>query len=147
MTYDIIGIGIGPFNLGLAALADSIPHLQCLFFDQHDSFHWHPGLLLPTARMQVPYYADLVTLASPQSRYSYLSFLHAKQRLFRFAIQENPYPLRREYQEYTQWVAAQLPCLHFGYTCRDVYWSKQEQFMLFTVQTTVVKFIRSMGNS
>jgi lysine N6-hydroxylase len=127
MIYDIIGIGIGPFNLGLAALLADLPELTSIFFDGEPTFRWHPGLLLPNARLQVPYYADLVTLASPQNRFSYLSFLHTKQRLFRFAIQENPYPLRREYQEYAQWVAAQLPCLHFGYTCINVYWCEQEQ--------------------
>jgi lysine N6-hydroxylase len=120
MIYDIIGIGVGPFNLGLAALASDIINLKCIFFDQQPAFNWHPGLLLPTARMQVPYYADLVTLANPQSRFSYFSFLHAKKRMFRFAIQDNPFPLRREYNEYCQWVAAQLPNLHFGYRCANV---------------------------
>ncbi|MGX9893546.1 SidA/IucD/PvdA family monooxygenase [Francisella orientalis] len=31
--YDIIGIGIGPFNLGLAALLNDKP-INCLFFDK-----------------------------------------------------------------------------------------------------------------
>ncbi len=64
--YDIVGIGIGPFNLGLAALASEIPLLNCLFIDEHNEFNWLPGMLLPTAKMQVPFYADLVTLVSPE---------------------------------------------------------------------------------
>src|SRR5579885_2954580 len=70
--YDIIGIGIGPFNLGLAALCDSIKELRCLFFEQNSGFNWHPGLLLPNVRMQVPYYADLVTVADPGSKFTYM---------------------------------------------------------------------------
>jgi lysine N6-hydroxylase len=127
MTYDIIGIGIGPFNLGLAALADSIPQLQCLFFDQQKSFDWHPGLLLANARMQVPYYADLVTLVHPQSRFSYLSFLHAKKRLFRFGIHDNPFPLRREYNDYCRWVAGQLSNCCFGRSCSAIRYDEAEK--------------------
>ena len=100
IIYDIIGIGIGPFNLGLAALAEPIKELKCLLIDQNKEFNWHPGLMLDSARLQVPFYADLVTLADPCNKYSYLSFLKAKQRMFRFAIHENNFILRREYNEY-----------------------------------------------
>jgi lysine N6-hydroxylase len=120
MTYDIIGIGIGPFNLGLAALAADLPELTTIFFDEQPRFNWHPGLLLPTARMQVPYYADLVTLVQPQSRFSYFAFLHAQRRLFRFGIHENPFPLRREYNAYCQWVATHLHGCSFGLRCMDI---------------------------
>lgn len=125
--YDIIGIGIGPFNLGLAALADSIPDLKCLFIDENPTFNWHPGLMLDTARLQVPFYADLVTLADPCSRYSYLAFLKSKQRLFRFAIHENNFVTRREYNEYCQWVVAQLKSFYFGFRCEVIHYNEPEQ--------------------
>jgi lysine N6-hydroxylase len=120
LIYDIIGIGIGPFNLGLAALCYNIPELNCLFIDQSESFNWHPGMLLPWARLQVPFYADLVTLADPQSRFSYLSFLKAKHRMFRFAIREDYFIKRTEFNDYCQWVAAQLPSLKFNSRCKEV---------------------------
>ncbi len=120
MTYDIIGIGIGPFNLGLAALSADLPELTTIFFDEDPRFNWHPGLLLPTARMQVPYYADLVTLVQPQSRFSYFALLHAQKRLFRLGIHENPFPLRREYNAYCQWVATHLSACSFGMRCLDI---------------------------
>jgi lysine N6-hydroxylase len=120
MIYDLLGIGIGPFNLGLAALSKDIPKLTTCFIDERPGFNWHPGLLLPGARLQVPFYADLVTLVQPTSRYSWFSFLQAKQRLFRFGVQDNPFPLRREYNEYGQWVAAQLRHLHWGKRCVSV---------------------------
>ncbi|TAN02240.1 MAG: alcaligin biosynthesis protein [Chitinophagaceae bacterium] len=119
-TYDLLGIGIGPFNLGLAALTENISGLKCLFLDENNSFSWHAGMLMPWARMQVPFHADLVTLADPCNKYSYLSFLKAKNRLFRFTILEKYFPLRSEYDDYCKWVAIQLKTLCFGFRCERV---------------------------
>ncbi len=126
LIYDIIGIGIGPFNLGLAALLDEIPELQCLFFDAKECFDWHPGLMIDGARMQVPFYADLVTLANPCSKFSYLNFLKSKQRLFRFAIHEKYFPTRKEYNEYCKWVVSQMNLLQFGKTCIGIFYSERK---------------------
>jgi lysine N6-hydroxylase len=124
--YDIIGIGIGPFNLGLAALLDPIKELQCLFIDQNESFNWHPGNMIEGTRLQVPFYADLVMLADPCSRFSYLSFLKEKKRMFRFAIRENYFIKRTEYNEYCRWVAAQLSSLQFNTSCTSI--EKENEF-------------------
>jgi lysine N6-hydroxylase len=126
LIYDIIAIGIGPFNLGLAALLDEIPELQCMFFDGAECFDWHPGLMIDGSRMQVPFYADLVTLANPCSKYSYLNFLKTKERLFRFAIHEHYFPTRKEYNAYCKWVSGQLDTLNFNKTCTGIFYSKQK---------------------
>lgn len=118
--YDLIGIGIGPFNLGLAALAYDLPELNCLFVDSKEQFNWHAGMLIPGTYMQVPFYADLVTFADPCSKFSYFSFLKAKERMIRFGVLENNFPLRTEYNEYCQWVAGQLPSLKFAHTCFEI---------------------------
>ncbi|MBX2920176.1 MAG: lysine N(6)-hydroxylase/L-ornithine N(5)-oxygenase family protein [Ferruginibacter sp.] len=122
-VYDIVGIGIGPFNLGLAALADGIENLQCAFVDKEPDFNWHPGMMIPGAHLQVPFYADLVTLADPMSKYSFLNYLKHKKRLFRFAIHENNFISRKEYNDYCRWVCGQLPSLHFGYCCEMVHFN------------------------
>jgi len=139
-TYDIIGIGIGPFNLGMAALANDLP-LQCLFFDDHQSFNWHPGLLLDEARLQVPFFADLVTIADPCNKFSYLNYLHAKKRMFRFAIHENNYPTRKEFNDYCQWVASQLKTLQFGYNCEAVHFDAITQLYKIFVRETASQTI------
>lgn len=118
--YDLIGIGIGPFNLGLAALLDSITSLNCLFIDQNPFFDWHSGMMVPGARMQVPFYADLVTLADPCSPYSFLNYLHSLGRHLLFANNENNYPLRKEFNDYYHWTARQLNSLRFGLHCENV---------------------------
>ena len=77
--HDVIGVGLGPFNLGLAALLDPTD-LDAVFFDDKPDFAWHPGLMLPDAEIQVPFLADLVTLADPTSPYSFLNYLHETGR-------------------------------------------------------------------
>ena len=116
-VYDIIGVGIGPFNLGLAALCHDIPELNCLFIDQNESFNWHPGMMIPGTRLQVPWYADLVSLASPRSQFTYLNYLHEKKKMFRFGISDPGFIKRSTYNDYCRWVADQLQTLQFNTTC------------------------------
>ncbi|MBR7678429.1 SidA/IucD/PvdA family monooxygenase, partial [Streptomyces daliensis] len=68
-------MGIGPFNLSLAALAHGVPGLRTAHYDQRPGFRWHPGLLIEGATLQVPFLADLVTLADPASPWSFLNYL------------------------------------------------------------------------
>jgi len=112
--YNLIGIGIGPFNLGLAALTEPIDELTTLFLDRSPAFDWHPGLMLSNATLQVPFMADLVTMAAPTSRYSFLNFLKETNRLYKFFIRENFFILRKEYNVYCKWVAAQLSSCLFS---------------------------------
>ena len=59
---DLLGIGIGPFNLSLAALADRVPGLRSAFLERQPEFRWHPGLMIDGTFVQVPFLADLVSL-------------------------------------------------------------------------------------
>ncbi|WP_066287583.1 lysine N(6)-hydroxylase/L-ornithine N(5)-oxygenase family protein [Arthrobacter sp. B6] len=118
--FDFAGIGVGPFNLGLAALSEPVDGLDGVFLEQRDSFDWHPGMMLEPAHLQVPFMADLVTLADPTSPYSFLNFLKQTGRLYRFYIRENFYPLRAEYNQYCQWVAGQLRSVRFSTAVLDI---------------------------
>jgi len=131
--YDIAGIGIGPFNLGLAALAQSRTKLKSIFFDQNDSFNWHPGMLLSGTKLQVPFHADLVTLADPRSPFSFLSFLQAKDSLFRFTIREVHYPFRKQYNAYCRWVADQLKNLRFNLRCLSISYDRGKNYYMIQV--------------
>lgn len=68
---DIIGIGLGPFNLSLAALLANQPNVSSKFFEQKCGFNWHKGMILPHTTLQVPFLADLVTLIDPTSTYTF----------------------------------------------------------------------------
>lgn len=132
--YDLIGIGIGPFNLGLAALAAPIEDLSVLFLDQSPQFSWHPGMLLNDATLQVPFMADLVTMADPASPYSFLNFMKQTGRLYKFYIRENFYVLRKEYNTYCKWVIAQLPSCQFGQKVVNSHYNTQEQYYELIVE-------------
>ncbi|WP_112180620.1 MULTISPECIES: lysine N(6)-hydroxylase/L-ornithine N(5)-oxygenase family protein [Paraliobacillus] len=119
-TLDFIGIGIGPYNLGLAALIDEQSELDALFFDQTPEFHWHPGMLIDGTDLQVSFLADLVTFANPKSQYTFLNYLHAQNRLYPFYFFQKFTIPRQEYDSYGRWVAEQLPNCYFHSEVIDV---------------------------
>ncbi|MBZ5508006.1 MAG: SidA/IucD/PvdA family monooxygenase [Acidobacteriia bacterium] len=112
--FDAVGVGLGPFNLSTAALLEPVKKLNTRFFEREKEFQWHPGLLFPDATIQVSFLKDLVTLADPQSRYSFLSFLFANRRLYRFINANFTRVSRVEFNQYFRWVANRLPNLEFG---------------------------------
>ena len=117
---DFIGIGLGPFNLGLACLTEPIDELDGIFLDSKPDFEWHAGMFLDGAHLQTPFMSDLVTLADPTSPYSFLNYLKEKGRLYSFYIRENFYPLRVEYDDYCRWAANKLSNVRFNTTVTDV---------------------------
>ena len=125
-THDLLGIGLGPFGLSLAALADGVDGLDAVFVDERESFAWHPGLLLEGATLQVPFLADLVTLVDPTSRWSFLAYLRERGRLFRFYFAERFLVPRREYDAYLRWVAESLPRCRFSTRVEEVAWDAGE---------------------
>ncbi len=133
---DVIGIGLGPFNLSLASLLeeskkDSSPPLSVKFFEQKEKFNWHEGMILPQTTLQVPFLADLVTLINPTSCYSFLNYLHKHHRLLKFYFVEDFKISRKEYNHYCQWVAGQLSSLVFSSKVLDVLIDEDQQ--AFTV--------------
>ena len=118
-VHDLLGVGIGPFNLGLACLAEPLG-LDAVFLDSRDGFAWHHGLMFDDATIQVPFLADLVTLADPTSPYSFLAYLKQVGRLYPFYIRENFQPLRAEYDAYCRWAAERVRGLRWGREVVDV---------------------------
>ncbi|WP_028803105.1 lysine N(6)-hydroxylase/L-ornithine N(5)-oxygenase family protein [Streptomyces sp. 142MFCol3.1] len=122
---DLVGIGIGPFNLSLAALAHPLAELDTVFYEQRPGFDWHPGLLIDGATLQVPFLADLVTLADPANPWSFLNYLKDRDRLFPFYFAERFHIQRAEYDAYCRWVADSIPGLHFGHQVDAVRWEPE----------------------
>ncbi|WP_309393690.1 lysine N(6)-hydroxylase/L-ornithine N(5)-oxygenase family protein [Chelatococcus sambhunathii] len=112
--YDFIGVGVGPFNLGLACLTAPIAELDGLFLDQNERFDWHPGMMLEDATLQTPFMGDLVTLADPTNPYSFLNYVKSQGRIYAFYIREDFFLMRKEFNEYCRWAADQLPNVQFG---------------------------------
>jgi lysine N6-hydroxylase len=118
--HDFVAIGLGPFNLGLAALTDPIDDLSGVFLESRPDFAWHPGMMLDGATVQTPFLADLVTLADPTSPHSFLAYLKSVGRLYPFYIRENFHPLRAEFDDYCRWAAARIPSITFDRAVEEV---------------------------
>ncbi|QNS06107.1 lysine N(6)-hydroxylase/L-ornithine N(5)-oxygenase family protein [Streptomyces xanthii] len=130
---DFIGIGLGPFNLGLACLTEPIAELNGVFLESKPDFEWHSGMFLDGAHLQTPFMSDLVTLADPTSPYSFLNYLKESGRLYSFYIRENFYPLRVEYNDYCRWAAAKLRSVRFSTTVTEVTYDEGDG--LYAVRT------------
>ncbi len=111
---DVAGVGIGPFNLSVAALLEPLRQLDVRFFERNQEFQWHPGLMFPEANIQVSFLKDLVTTASPTSYYSFLNFLFVTKRLYRFINANYSRVTRVEFNQYLRWVCSLVPNLEFG---------------------------------
>lgn len=139
--HDFIGIGLGPFNLGLACLTEPIDELSGVFLESKPDFEWHAGMFLEGAHLQTPFMSDLVTMADPTSPYSFLNYLKERGRLYSFYIRENFYPLRTEYNDYCRWAAAKLSSVRFDETVESV--TYDENTALYTVATAAGGVFRS----
>ncbi|UII19034.1 lysine N(6)-hydroxylase/L-ornithine N(5)-oxygenase family protein [Fulvivirga ligni] len=134
--YDFVGVGVGPFNLGLACLTSTVDELDGIFFDKSDSFNWHPGMMLQDTTLQIPFMADLVTLADPTSPFSFLNYLKKQGRIYSFYIRENFLVLRHEYNKYCQWVIQQLQNIHFKSEVKHISYDKDQSFYLVETKNT-----------
>lgn len=112
--HEFVAVGLGPFNLGLACLTAPLTGLSGIFLEAEEDFSWHPGMLLPDAVLQVPFLADLVTMADATSPYSFLAYLKDQGRLYPFYIRESFYPLRTEYDDYCRWATRRLRSIEFN---------------------------------
>lgn len=110
---DLAGIGIGPFNLSIAALLDGQRSVNALFLDNKSTFSWHPGMQLPGSRLQTSCLKDLVTGVDPCNPHSFLNYLVQHGRFYDFLSANMPAISRAEYADYLGWVAGRLDSLQF----------------------------------
>ncbi|BDH59211.1 lysine N(6)-hydroxylase/L-ornithine N(5)-oxygenase family protein [Tsukamurella sp. PLM1] len=123
---DVVGIGAGPSNLGLAAAVHErnkagYPSLSMAVLERKPAFAWHPGMLLDGATMQIAFLKDLVTLRNPRSPFSFLSYLEARGRLVDFINHQTFFPTRVEFTDYLGWVAESVDAsISYGTTVTAV---------------------------
>ncbi|MDH2456726.1 SidA/IucD/PvdA family monooxygenase [Corynebacterium bovis] len=125
-VHDVVGVGFGPANLGLAvALAEGAGPgergVDTLFLDSRPTFAWHPGLLLPDTPVRSSFLRDLVTPRTPRSRFTFINYLHEHGRLVEFINRRTVAPDRGEVADYLAWVAALVPArVEYGCVVRGV---------------------------
>ena len=69
-------------------------------------------MLLDHAHMQISFLKDLATPRNPSSRYTFLNYLHEKNRLQDFINLKTFFPSRHEFNDYLSWAAG-----HFTDQC------------------------------
>lgn len=132
-VYDIIGVGIGPFNLGLAAMLDETGGKEALFFEKKTEFNWHKGMLIDGTTLQVPFFADLVSMVNVKSKYTFLNYLQEHNRLYHFYFLENFHIPRKEYNHYCRWAVNQLNSCRFGMAVEHILPVEFAEFPLYEV--------------
>ncbi|OXT00645.1 hypothetical protein B7H23_11130 [Notoacmeibacter marinus] len=112
IMVDLAGIGLGPFNLSLAALADGVKGLSSAFFERRASVAWHAGLTFSDAVLQTSPLKDLVTPVCPTSPWSFLNYLVENGRFFDFMAARFDTVSRQEFSDYLAWAADGLGSTH-----------------------------------
>jgi lysine N6-hydroxylase len=120
--HDLVAIGCGPFNLGLAALASTVDGLDVVVLEAAPELRWHRGLMFDDAMLQVSFLADLVSLVEPTHPLSFLAYLRDCDRLYPFYVRERFHSTRREYEDYLRWAASRLPAVRFSHRVEAVRW-------------------------
>lgn len=111
--YDAIGIGIGVFNLSLAALLQKNDSLKYKFFEQRKEFAWHEGMLLDNAKLQVNFLKDLASCVDPSNPYTFLAYLSDQDRLYQFLNRKKNIVSRLEFNDYFKWASKRIRGLQF----------------------------------
>jgi len=112
--FHVAGVGAGPANLSFAALAEHHLPGPVALFDGREGPAWHPGLLYPGAQLQTSWIKDLVSLADPCNRLSFLNYLVTTGRVYGFLNAQYTAIPRLEYARYLAWASDQLGTVHYG---------------------------------
>lgn len=137
-VHDVIGIGLGPFNLSLACLlaplAQGTTPYSALFLDSRAQFDWHPGMLIDETTLQNPCLADLVSLADPTSRYSYLNYCKQQGEIYSHYFNGPHFITREAFNRYCQWASRSLPNVRFGHEVIGISHELQQGRSVYHVQ-------------
>lgn len=121
-VLDVVGVGFGPSNLGLAIAIEehnhdrgAYPALTAEFIEAKPEFGWHTGMLIPGTTMQISFLKDLASQRNVRSRYTFLSYLTERGRLNDFINHQTFFPTRLEFHDYLEWAAARVAAtVHYG---------------------------------
>ncbi|KAK2796167.1 PAK- GC kinase Sid1 [Onygenales sp. PD_12] len=114
--HDIICVGFGPAAVAIAiAMQDRGIQRRVLFLERQSEFGWHTGMLLPGSKMQISFLKDLATPRNPRSHFTFLNYLHQKDRLVHFTNLSTHTPFREEFNDYMKWCASHFSnCVQYG---------------------------------
>ncbi|AMO05433.1 MULTISPECIES: lysine N(6)-hydroxylase/L-ornithine N(5)-oxygenase family protein [Mycobacteriaceae] len=114
-VLDVVGVGFGPSNLGLAIAIEEFNEqrpaagrITAEFVEAKPRFGWHTGMLIPGTTMQISFLKDLASQRNVQSRYTFLSYVTDRGRLNDFINHQTFFPTRLEFHDYLEWAAERV---------------------------------------
>lgn len=91
--YDLIGVGFGPNNIGLAVHATQRDDdINMVFLEKRDELTWQNGMMVPGADIQHSPHRDFITPIDPTSDYTFLNYLKSHNRLLNFLNAPTTFP-------------------------------------------------------
>lgn len=118
--FDVACLGAGSANLSVAAALEELaPGVagRTVMLEASSDITWQRGLLIPGALSQVSFLKDLATRRDPQSRFTFLKYLHETGQLDRFLNMGTLTPFREEVSHYHRWVAEQFERVEIRTSC------------------------------
>ena len=140
---DFVAVGLGPFNLSLACLSDTVESLNGIFFEKRDEFNWHPGMMIEGVTLQTPFLSDLVTLAEPTHPLSFLAYKKQKGEIYSFYIRESFFLDRVEYNLYCQWAIEQLSNVKFNHEVQHIEFDTERKCYVVQVYDAIKQETKS----
>ena len=138
-SYDLVGIGVGPANLSLAALLLRIKDAKTCFFESKPQFSWHPHMLFEFSRINVGYHKDLVSLVDPTNPYSFMNYLIQHNKQYEFFNASFDRVLRLEFENYYRWVANSLRNIFFSQPVINLNYKATSDCFIITTSQAVYK--------
>ena len=108
MNYDIVGIGVGPFNLSLATLLEANKDMKALFIERKPKFSWHSEVMFKDSTMQTSFLKDLVTPLDPTNKNTFTNYLVTKGMFYHLMNSSRTAVTRYEFEDYLKWAADNL---------------------------------------
>ncbi|MFI9100393.1 lysine N(6)-hydroxylase/L-ornithine N(5)-oxygenase family protein [Streptomyces fildesensis] len=118
--HHVAGLGAGPANLSLAALGEDVVPGGVVLFERREGPAWHPGLLGSGTQLQTSWIKDLVSLADPRNRLSFLNYMVTTGRIYAFLNAQYESIPRLEYARYLAWASGRLGSVRYGSEITEV---------------------------
>lgn len=106
-SFDLVCVGFGASALSIAiALHERNAIDNTLFIERQPKSSWMPGSKSPASRLRTSFLNDLITSENPRSKFTFMKYLHATNRLVLYANSSQIRPSREMYTDYLRWCAA-----------------------------------------
>ncbi len=139
MNYDIVGVGVGPFNLSLATLLEKDNQVKSLFIEKKGSFSWHSEIMFKDSTMQTSFLKDLVTPLDPTNRNTFTNYLVQKGMFYHLMNSSRTSVTRYEYEDYLKWAAGNLDeMIQYSTEVKNISFHREKELFAIDTQSKTI---------